>query len=169
MKKRRPRGVWGWVAALALAAALFFAWMQGGEPWDASDAPDFPRASATVARADGVHVPFDVELATTDAQQIYGLMFRRALPANAGMLFIWEREQPISMWMKNTFIPLDLLFLDRRGTVVRIAANARPLDLTPLASGVPALGVLEINGGEAARQGIKTGDKVLFPAFSGGS
>jgi uncharacterized membrane protein (UPF0127 family) len=92
-------------------------------------------------------------------------MFRKYLPKERGMLFDFPVEQPVMMWMKNTYIPLDMVFMDHNGRIVGIARNAEPLSETIIPSGAPAAGVLEINGGEAAELGLKTGDVVHHPLF----
>lgn len=156
------------IAALfALAVAAFFLWPRVAGGQHADTAPIFPRAAMTIERGDGGKLPFTIEIATTREQEMYGLMFRRSLADDAGMLFIFTPEQPVSMWMKNTYIPLDMLFVRADGTIAKIVAQTRPLDLTPIPSDVPVHGVIELNGGVAAKDGIKTGDKVLFSAFSG--
>ena len=96
-------------------------------------------------------------------------MYRRDLAGDAGMLFIYERDKPISMWMKNTLIPLDMLFLARDGRIVRIAARAVPMSLQTISSGEEVAAVLELNGGTADRLGIAAGDRVIHPALGGGS
>jgi uncharacterized membrane protein (UPF0127 family) len=108
---------------------------------------------------------FQIEIARTPDQQQFGLMFRNKLAADAGMLFVYERPQRISMWMKNTYIPLDMIFIGADGRVVGIAERRVPLSVEPIYSSGPALAVLEVNGGTAARLGIKPGDTVLYEAF----
>ncbi len=113
----------------------------------------------------GVHV-FSVELARSDAEREKGLMYRRFMPADRGMLFDFKREEPVMFWMKNTYIPLDMIFISRGGVVTSIAANAEPLSERLIPSGGPCYGVLELNGGVAASIGVKPGDKVRHPIFS---
>ena len=93
-------------------------------------------------------------------------MFRRSLPADRGMLFDFARVEPVSMWMQNTYIPLDMLFIRADGTVARVAENAEPLSTRTIPSGEPVLAVLELLGGTAARLGIKAGDRVEHPLFA---
>ena len=108
---------------------------------------------------------FRVEIARTSAQQAQGLMFRRHLDADAGMLFIYPVARRHSMWMKNTFIPLDMLFIDGSGRVVSIVERTIPGSLEVVSPTVPALAVLELNGGTVSRLRIAVGDKVLYSAF----
>ena len=108
---------------------------------------------------------FAVELAETPEQLSFGLMFRRALPQDAGMLFDYARPQQVSMWMKNTLIPLDMLFIDKSGNIVHIHQRAVPGSLEAISSKVPVRGVLELNGGTVSRLGITRGDKVRHKIF----
>jgi hypothetical protein len=112
----------------------------------------------TIHSANGVH-RFTVEVAATPEQQERGLMFRRSLAPNHGMIFPYDPPQMIGFWMKNTLIPLDMVFIDAGGRIDRVA-TAKPLDETAVPSGVPASAVLEIRGGRAAELGIKRGDRV---------
>jgi hypothetical protein len=128
----------------------------------------FPTGELTIESANGPH-KFHVELATTPAQLEQGLMFRRTLAPDAGMLFDFKTPSPVSMWMKNTFIPLDMVFIDAGGRVINIAERTVPQSLDPVAAAAPARAVLEVNGGTAARLGIKPGDRVVFPIFGNAS
>lgn len=110
---------------------------------------------------------FNVEVMRTDEERARGLMNRRFLPADRGMLFDFKVEQPVSMWMMNTYIPLDMLFIRKDGTIARIAEMTEPLSTRTIASGENVLSVLEINGGLSAKLGIKPGDKVQHGLFSG--
>lgn len=110
-------------------------------------------------------LPFAVELADTPEERARGLMFRESLPADAGMLFVYPRDQLIGMWMKNTLIPLDMLFISDDGRILGIAERTVPLSLTTVSSEAPARAVLEINGGTADRAGIQPGDRIRHPAF----
>lgn len=110
---------------------------------------------------------FSVELADDQQERAQGLMFRDHLPSSAGMLFVYEREQQMTFWMRNTYIPLDMLFIDATGTVRYIHHEARPRDETPIPGG-RGLAVLEVNGGLARRLGIGVGAQVRHPAFADG-
>jgi uncharacterized membrane protein (UPF0127 family) len=110
-------------------------------------------------------IKFDVDLALNDAQRTHGLMFREKLGPYEGMLFDFYREEPVSFWMKNTLIPLDMVFIAADGTVRHIHANAEPLSTATIPSKFPVRAVLEINGGSARLLGIKPGDKVRHPIF----
>ena len=129
----------------------------------------FERDRLVIETASGARHSFEVEMALTPGQQAQGLMFRRDLAENAGMLFVYGRDGPISMWMKNTLIPLDMLFLARDGRIVRVAARTVPLSLETISAGEAVAGVLELNGGTADRLGIGPGDRVVHPALGGGS
>jgi uncharacterized membrane protein (UPF0127 family) len=119
-----------------------------------------------ITSKNGVHV-FAVEMAVTPEQQAQGLMFRRELPEGQGMLFDFAREQPLSFWMKNTYIPLDMIFIRGDGRIARIAENTVPLSETLVPSGGPARAVLEVIGGTAKKLGIAVGDRVSHGIFRG--
>jgi uncharacterized protein len=121
--------------------------------------------SLSIVTQGGQRQSFQVEVARNDADRAQGLMYRRAMPANQGMLFDFGRVEPVSMWMQNTYLPLDMLFVRQDGTVVRIAANTEPLSTRTIPSGEPVLAVLELNAGTSARLGIKPGDKIEHPLF----
>jgi len=119
----------------------------------------------TIVTAQGRHV-FKIELAATPDTRRQGLMHRRELGRDAGMLFIFERRGPRSFWMKNTLIPLDMLFLEGDGRIVHVHHNAQPHSLTPIAPRAEAVAVLEINGGRSRQLGIQAGDHVLHPSLN---
>lgn len=112
----------------------------------------------------GVHV-FSVEIAKTDEERATGLMYRKELAEGRGMLFDFTPEQPVSMWMKNTFIPLDMIFIRSDGRILRIAENTEPHSEKIISSGGLAKGVLEVIGGTAKKYGIQAGDRVAHPLF----
>ena len=109
---------------------------------------------------------FSVEVADTDAERSRGLMFREKLAASAGMLFVYDRPGRAVFWMKNTLIPLDMIFADATGLVQRVHSKAIPHDETPIDGGDGVLAVLEINGGLARRLGIEPGSVMRHPAFA---
>ncbi len=113
----------------------------------------------TIATATGRH-RFEVEIARTEEQQARGLMGRRYMPSERGMIFDYPQVQTVSMWMDNTFISLDILFIDAEGKIVRIAEKAEPLSRRFIPSGVPVRAVLELNAGTVERIGAKVGDTV---------
>ena len=108
---------------------------------------------------------FIVELATTEEERSLGLKFRMKLPQNRGMLFIYKSERVVRMWMKNTFIPLDMLFLDKNGFITHLVKETRPLSLEIISSMGNVLGVLELLGGTSEKLGIRIGDRVEHVAF----
>lgn len=114
---------------------------------------------------EGEDLLFNVELALTGSQQSKGLMGRTFMEKDAGMLFLFSKEDKRSFWMKNTLIPLDILFVAKDGEIHHIHHNARPQDLTSITSERPAFAVLEINGGMAEKLGVKEGDFIIHPAF----
>lgn len=123
------------------------------------------RADQVLLRGDWGTARFSIELADDDAERAQGLMNRESLASAAGMLFWYDAPVAPAFWMRNTLIPLDMIFLDARGRVVHVHANARPLDETPISGGPGVQAVLEINGGFAARLGIATGTELQHPLF----
>lgn len=107
---------------------------------------------------------FRVEVADDSAERATGLMRRPSMSVGHGMLFVYDTAGPVSFWMRNTFIPLDMIFMDETGTVTRVHENARPLDETPIEGGDDVLTVLEINGGLARQIGIVEGTELRHPA-----
>ena len=118
-----------------------------------------------IASKTGVHT-FAVEIADTEAAREKGLMFRKELPEGRGMLFDFHREQDVSFWMQNTYIPLDMIFIRGDGRISRIAENTEPLSTRMIPSGGPVRGVLEVIAGTARKLGIAPGDRVAFPIFN---
>lgn len=154
---RDRRGWSAWAVALALVAQMLWLGLASGARADELSA-------LTIATASGVH-HFQVEIAATEASREKGLMNRRYMPADRGMLFEFERNEPVAFWMKNTYIALDMIFIAPDGTVTRIVPQAEPLSETTIPSGGPCLAVLELNGGAAAQIGLKVGDRVRHPFF----
>nr|WP_047169377.1 DUF192 domain-containing protein [Sphingomonas sp. Y57] len=146
---------------LGALGALSFA-LAGCAPTSAGS-PPAAEAKATVPltiqTARG-RLDYAVEVAATPQEQARGLMYRTSLPERGGMIFPMKPPREASFWMKNTYIPLDMIFIRADGTIARIAANTVPEDLTPVESGEPVAAVLEIAGGGAAANGIAEGDKV---------
>lgn len=144
------------LSALALLTALlFFAGSLG-----AADLQPLE-----IASKDGVHV-FAVEMAVTPEEQSKGLMFRKELPEGQGMLFDFHREQEATFWMRNTYVPLDMIFIRGDGRIHRIAANTTPLSEALVNSGGPVRAVLEVVAGTARKLGIAPGDRVAHPIFN---
>jgi uncharacterized membrane protein (UPF0127 family) len=150
----------GWRASLlsALLAALVMFGSLGARA--ASFQP------LEIATKTGVHV-FSVEMATTEEERQQGLMYRKELPDGKGMLFDFSPEQQISMWMKNTYISLDMIFIRADGRILRIAENTEPMSMKIISSGGLAKGVLEVIAGTAQKYGIAPGDRVAHPLFKG--
>lgn len=123
------------------------------------------RSPLTIETQDGRQHAFLVELAVTDQEQALGLMFRPSLAADAGMLFVYPYEQEILMWMKNTLIPLDMIFADAAGRIVSIAHRTVPHSLEIVSSRRLAKLVLEVNGGTADRLGLQPGDLLRHEAI----
>ena len=125
-----------------------------------------PLPTLEIVSKAGVHT-FEVELATTEAEREKGLMFRKSLPEGHGMLFDFHQEQEVAFWMQNTYIPLDMIFIQADGRILRIAENTTPLSTKLVPSNGLVLAVLEVLGGTAQKLGIAAGDKVAFPIFRG--
>jgi uncharacterized membrane protein (UPF0127 family) len=145
----------GWLAWALLATAPALA--QGAAPPAALE-------SLVIVSGERRHA-FQVEVMRTPEQRARGLMHRQFMPADRGMLFDFERTEPVAMWMQNTFIPLDMLFIRADGTIARIAQRTEPLSTRTIPSGEPVLSVLEINGGVSETLGIKPGDRVEHALF----
>jgi uncharacterized membrane protein (UPF0127 family) len=150
-----------------LSALTIIPLLAGHPAWaqSALRAPSFPRSDLTIESRGGKTHRFSVEVADTDERRAYGLMHRDAMPADHGMIFDFKRDQPVAMWMRNTRIPLDMLFIDREGRVVNIHVRAVPFDETSISSDGPVRSVLELNGGTAARLGLAPGDIVRHAIF----
>jgi uncharacterized membrane protein (UPF0127 family) len=124
----------------------------------------FATSELTIVSATGSH-RFTVEVAETPGQMEQGLMFRRTMAPDAGMLFDYKAPTMATMWMRNTLIPLDMLFVDAQGRIVNIRERAVPQSLDVIAAVAPVRAVIELNGGTAARLGIAPGDRVQHPIF----
>ncbi len=152
------KGVSGRSAARLLMLALLLA------PTTAAAAETFQVGTVEIQSGTEQH-QFQVELAVTQAQQRQGLMHRLTLGENEGMLFLYAPPQRIRMWMKDTYIPLDMLFIRPDGTIAAIAEDTIPLSLTPIGPDVYVNGVLEVLAGTSERLGLRPGDRVRHPHF----
>ncbi len=133
-----------------------------------ADLQQFATSELTIISATGPH-RFKVELAETPPQMTQGLMFRTSLAPDAGMLFDYKQPTVATMWMRNTLIPLDMLFVDAQGHIVNIHERAVPQSLDIIAAAAPVRAVIELNGGTASRLGIEPGDRVVYPIFGNAS
>jgi uncharacterized membrane protein (UPF0127 family) len=131
----------------------------------AGRAPAAQEGTLEIATKSGVRV-FAIELAVTDEERAKGLMFRKELPEGRGMLFDFKREQPVSMWMQNTYVSLDMIFIRDDGRIARIAENTEVLSERIIPSGAPVRAVLEVVAGTAKKLGIATGDRVASPLLN---
>jgi uncharacterized membrane protein (UPF0127 family) len=118
-----------------------------------------------IATKSGVHV-FTVEIVDNDADRAKGLMYRKELPEGQGMLFDFHRDQEVSFWMQNTYIPLDMIFIRGDGRISHIAENTEPLSTRLIPSNGPVRAVLEVIGGTSRKLGIAAGDRVASPIFN---
>ena len=144
------------IAAVAMASAAL------------ADEPVYlPSEPLTIETAAGKTISFDAEIADDDAKRSHGMMFRREMKDSEAMLFIWSQPYEAAMWMRNTFIPLDMLFIAADGRIVYIARETVPQSLDVISAGQKVRAVLEIKGGAAARLGIAEGDRVRHRFFEG--
>jgi uncharacterized membrane protein (UPF0127 family) len=125
-----------------------------------------PTEPLVIDMAGGGKVTFETEIADDDAERSRGLMFRRSMQEHEAMLFIWPAPYEVGMWMRNTYIPLDMLFIAADGKIVHIARETVPHSLDVITAGQKVLAVLEISGGAAARFGISPGDQVRHRFFA---
>ena len=132
---------------------------------DAARSVAFEETPLTIA-AEGGRFEFQVELAVSPEQRSQGLMFREDLAEDRGMLFDFGRPQRASMWMRNTYVPLDMLFIDAAGRITQIATDTQPLSDAAIASREPVRAVLELRAGVTAKLGIEPGDRVIHPLFA---
>ncbi len=147
--------------ALRSIALLVF-----GLLWLAGPVVSAGRQTVEIVSKNGVHA-FSVEMAVTDAERQQGLMYRKELPEGQGMLFDFQRDQEVGFWMKNTYIPLDMIFIRSDGRIMRIAENTEPLSERIVPSNGAVRAVLEVIGGTTRKLGIAAGDKVAGSIFSG--
>ena len=123
------------------------------------------KSELSIITSNGSRHNFLVEVARTEEEKKIGLMFRKTLAKNAGMLFLYKREALRLMWMKNTFIPLDILFIDKKGVIKRVVKRTVPHSLATISSRQSVLAVLELRGGITSSLDIKKGDRIEYPAF----
>ena len=154
----------GVLAFLGLCATLVFLCVSRAALAIHAPPPQGNLERLEIVTASGTH-EFSVEVMRSGPQRERGLMFRRFLPQERGMLFDFATERPVMMWMKNTYLPLDMIFIGRAGKVVGLAENTEPLSEEIIPSGAPAYAVLEVNAGTAARIGLRIGDSVRHPLF----
>ena len=124
-----------------------------------------PTETLSIVNQHGKRFTFTVEQALTPKQQETGLMFRKAVAADTGMIFPWNPPQVSRMWMKNTLVPLDMLFIGPHGTIRHIANDTVPQSLRVISSHVPVAATLELQGGITAKDDIDVGDKVIAAQF----
>jgi uncharacterized membrane protein (UPF0127 family) len=164
MSKRNPRAAarTPLLATLCAVLALGVASLGRTQSGPLEDLANFPRATLEILHGKGKNEPrrFEVWIADTPQRQEQGLMFVRDLPAGQGMIFPVKPPRQMSMWMKNTYVELDMVFIGEQGVIDQIIERAHPLSLETLSSQKPVAAVLEIKGGEAARLGLKAGDRV---------
>src|SRR5215470_19739728 len=145
--------------AIACAVAFAAAWLLAALPAGSAE-----QQTLEIVSKSGVHV-FTVELAVTDEERQKGLMFRRSLPESQGMLFDFKADQDVSMWMRNTYVSLDMIFIRGDGRIQRIAENTQTESDRIISSGGPVRAVLEVVAGTAKKLGIAPGDRVASPIF----
>ena len=141
----------GWLAAILVIASTAVAGAASFQPLE-------------IVTRNGVQV-FSVEIATTEEEKQTGLMYRKELADGKGMLFDFNPEQEVSMWMKNTYVSLDMIFIRADGRILRIAENTEPMSTKIISSRGPARAVLEVVAGTAQKYGIRAGDRVGHPLF----
>ncbi|WP_290808437.1 DUF192 domain-containing protein [Ferrovibrio sp.] len=151
--------VWAVLCGMVLLAGIVVS-----QPVTAQPQPTLPQSDLVIQTAKGPQ-RFRVELADNDQSRARGMMFRTSMAPDTGMLFDFKQEQMASFWMRNTLLPLDMLFIRADGTILNIHQRAIPRDETGINSAGPVRAVLEVNGGTASRLGIKPGDKVEHAIF----
>jgi uncharacterized membrane protein (UPF0127 family) len=149
------------IAYRAILVALFLlVWPAAG-----SYADQFATETISIETSSGTQ-KLDVEVAGDDASRERGLMFRRVMPQNHGMIFLFGNERMITMWMRNTYLPLDMIFVKTSGIIAHIAKNTEPFSEEVISSGAPVSAVIEVNAGVADKLGIKPGDRVVSPLLT---
>jgi uncharacterized membrane protein (UPF0127 family) len=163
---RRPDFLRRLATVFAATLALAGTSMTVAQEGQLEELAAFPRGKLEISDGKKLKLTFDVWLADNPRRQAQGLMFVRALPDMRGMLFVHESPKPMSMWMKNTYIPLDMVFIDAHARIQQIVEQTIPHSLAIISSKDPALAVLEIAGGEARRLGLRPGQRVVHPALA---
>jgi uncharacterized protein len=157
------------IAILAIVSLIFF--LRSGSDGNTTseltkpDEPPFVKSGQLAFLDKDKNVALkiiDIEIADDDAKRVQGLMWRRSMADNAGMLFIFEEERPQAFWMRNTYIPLDIIYADKSGVIVTISENCKPLVEYAISSEKPAQFVVEVNAGFSTHYKITTGDKIKF-------
>jgi uncharacterized membrane protein (UPF0127 family) len=156
------------VRLLAVIACAWWSCFAAAADFAPSQLRDFPRDTLSIQHGDRTDA-YQIWLANTPEQQQQGLMFLTELPPGYGMLFPQSPPRVMTMWMKNTFIPLDMLFIGSDGRILRIAHDATPQSTDIISSGMVISAVLELRGGETRLRGIREGDRVLHPSFGPGT
>ena len=152
---------------LALLLCAFAAYAHADANTDAQALDRiFPRSTMQIATSDARLHAFRIWVADSEPRRARGLMFVRDVGPDYGMLFIYPESQPISMWMKNTYIPLDMLFVDDKGRIVKVVENTKPESLDTIDSGGVVRGVIELNAGIASKLHLRPGSLVIHPAFA---
>ncbi len=163
IKARQATAMFRKLLSISLLIGIF--WITAALAQSSPEEVFFEKDRLVIETLEGKRFAFTIELAITPKQQARGLMYRRGMAADSGMLFITDTPREISMWMKNTFIPLDMLFVDGQGVIVKIASGTVPHSLETVASGQAVKAVLEINAGVSEQLGITEGSQLLFPTF----
>jgi uncharacterized membrane protein (UPF0127 family) len=162
----KPAGL-HWSAAMVRRSVLFLTLAFVLVPFVAAPRADaMEKGTLEIATKDGVRV-FNVDVAVTDEEREKGLMFRKDVPDGYGMLFDFKQDEEVTMWMKNTLVSLDMIFIRHDGTIARIAENTQIESERIIPSGGPVRAVLEVAAGTAKKYGIAPGDKVGYPIFNG--
>ncbi len=154
-------------AALAAACvSLLLALPANSSPDEAHAAPlsSFPKEPIAIETRSARRHTFEAWRAETPAQREQGLMFVKSMSADEAMIFVYDPAEYVTMWMKNTYLPLDMLFVDDHGCVITVKERARPLTLDAIEARGPVALVVELNAGTVASRGIRTGDRVVRPA-----
>lgn len=159
-------GMWPERATYGLAFMLSVVTVVASASGLKADTASTCRIDRVDLRGDWGVASFSVELADTEQERALGLMFRDSMPRSAGMLFVYDRPTTAAFWMKNTYIPLDIIFTDETGMVTSVHSDAKPLDLTPIPGGDRVFAVLEINAGLARDYGISAGTQLRHEIFS---